>query len=116
MTRALISPADAAAELCISEKQLRALTCAGQIRYVNIGMGEKRETRRYDPEDLEAFREARKCLSIRGPDNQNTHSTSVIAVHDFQARRDARLNAKRNGTKNQSGIKLKQQRRTDRGR
>lgn len=40
----LLSPADAAQELCISEKQLRALTCAGKIRYVNIGMGAKRES------------------------------------------------------------------------
>lgn len=32
---ALLSPEQAARELCISEKQLRALTCAGRIRYVN---------------------------------------------------------------------------------
>lgn len=47
---------EAARELCISEKQLRSLTCAGRIRYVNVGLGEKRETRRYDPADLEDFR------------------------------------------------------------
>jgi hypothetical protein len=55
-SEALLSPQDAARSLCISEKQLRALTCAGRIRYVNIGLGEKRETRRYDPADLEDFK------------------------------------------------------------
>lgn len=53
---ALLSPHEAARELCISEKQLRSLTCAGRIRYVNVGLGEKRETRRYDPADLEDFK------------------------------------------------------------
>ena len=46
MTRAaLLSPAEAARELCISDKQLRLLTCAGKIRYINIGMGEKFEAK-----------------------------------------------------------------------
>lgn len=68
MSRApLLSPSDAAKELCISEKQLRSLTCAGAIRYINIGLGEKRETRRYDPVDLEAFREARARALLPPP-------------------------------------------------
>lgn len=91
---ALLSPQDAARSLCISEKQLRALTCAGRVRYVNIGLGEKRETRRYDPADLKEFLEARKCLSISAPANRNTRTTSVIDASDFQARLDARRNAK----------------------
>ncbi|RWN59940.1 MAG: DNA-binding protein [Mesorhizobium sp.] len=94
MSRALLSPEDAARELCISEKQLRALTCAGKIRYVNIGLGEKRETRRYDPADLEEFRENRKCLSSSAPANRNTRMTSIIDASDFQARLDARRNAR----------------------
>ncbi|TGP34052.1 MULTISPECIES: GIY-YIG nuclease family protein [unclassified Mesorhizobium] len=56
MSRPLLSPLEAARELCISEKQLRALTAAGRIKYVNIGLGSKRETRRYDPADLDDFR------------------------------------------------------------
>lgn len=91
---ALLSPEAAARELCISEKQLRALTCAGQIRYINIGLGGKRETRRYDSADLEAFREARKCLFSSAPANRNTRTTSVIDASDFQARLDARRNGK----------------------
>lgn len=99
---ALLSPPEAARELCISEKQLRALTCAGRIRYVNIGLGEKREARRYDPADLEAFREARKCQSTSAPANRNTRSTSVIDASDFQARLDARRNAKLKSSKGKS--------------
>ncbi len=95
----LLTPSQAARELAISEKQLRALTCAGKIRYVNIGLGEKRETRRYDPADLLRFQEARTCLSIKEPVSRNTHMTSAIVVHDFQARRDARTSAKQNASK-----------------
>jgi len=96
---ALLSPAEAARDLCISEKQLRALTCAGQIRYVNIGLGEKRETRRYDPADLQEFREARKCQSTSALVSRNIHSTSVIDASDFQARLDARRNAKQRSSR-----------------
>lgn len=102
--RRLLSPAQAAEDLCISEKQLRALTCAGQIRYINIGMGEKRETRRYDPADLKQFREDRKCQSSSGQVRRNTPMTSVIDASDFQARLDARRNAMlKNSRKTKSG-------------
>lgn len=99
---ALLSPEQAARELCISEKQLRSLTCAGRIRYVNVGLGEKRETRRYDPADIQEFREARKCLSSSAPANRNTRTTSVIDASDFQARLDARQSAKLKKSKTQS--------------
>jgi hypothetical protein len=52
----LLSPIEAAEFLCVSHKQLRSLTTAGRIRYVNVGLGEKREMRRYDIADLEDFK------------------------------------------------------------
>ena len=112
MTR-LLSPSEAAEELCISEKHLRYLTCQGQIRYINIGMGSKRETRRYDPDDLRAFREARACLSTRGQDNRNTRTTSVIVGIDFQARRDARRNAKQSALRKTNASKHEPQQPTE---
>jgi hypothetical protein len=92
-------PADAARELQVSEKQLRALSTAGEIKYINIGLGEKRETRRYDPADLEEFKEARKCQSSRGPGSRRTPTTSAIVEIDFQARRNARRAATRSDSK-----------------
>lgn len=88
MTEALLSPVEAARELCISERHLRALTVAGQIRYINVGLGGKRETRRYDPQDLAAFREARKAVATVAPTVRQPRS--FIDVSDYQARLDAR--------------------------
>lgn len=103
MSRALLSPSQAARELCISEKQLRSLTCAGAIRYINIGLGAKRETRRYDPADLEAFREARACLSSNVPANLNIRMTSAFEAIDFQAALDARRAGRQKPTRKASG-------------
>jgi len=89
---ALMTPAAAARLLCISEKHLRALTVAGEIRYINVGLGTKRETRRYDPQDLAAFQEARTTTSAKSPAIRPPRS--YIDVSDFQARLDARKNAK----------------------
>lgn len=56
MTRAaLLTPAEAARELRISGKQLRNITDAGLITYINVGMGAVRECRRYDPADIDAY-------------------------------------------------------------
>lgn len=111
MTRAaLLTPDEAARELSVSEKHLRALTDAGQIRYVNISLGAKRERRRYDPQDLDQFREARKCLSTSGQAPRHTAMTSVVVGIDFQARRDARLAGQRNNTKKPPNAKPRPQR------
>ena len=103
MTCNLLSPAAAAERLGISDRQLRALTCSGAIRYVNIGLGAKREARRYDPADLADFMEARRCQSTKGQDNRSTATTSAIVVHDFQELRRALQSAKRNGSKTKPG-------------
>jgi len=100
----LLSPAQAARALCVSEKQLRALTCAGLIRYINIGLGQKRETRRYDPEDLREFLESRKCQSIGAKAKRPTATTSNTVAIDFlaqlAARRKGKPNAGKHGRRN----------------
>lgn len=108
LTALLMTPAEAARQLAISEKQLRELTAGGKIRYVNIGNGEKRETRRYTPQDLTSFIEARsiqECRYTGAPMRRSTATTSGIVVHDFQARRTARLSANQKNTKKPSARK-----------
>lgn len=102
MRAPLLTPAEAARELRVSEKQLRWLTNAGQIRYINVGLGRERECRRYEPADIDHFREARKCQSSSEPVKQRTATTSAIDASDFQALLDARQNAKRRSSKNES--------------
>ena len=51
----LLTPKQAAGLLTISERQLRDLTDDGAIGFVNIGLGSKRPTRRYEPAEIERF-------------------------------------------------------------
>src|SRR5690606_23530463 len=66
----LLTPKEVQAELGISDSQLRSLTDDGLIPFINIGLGEKRATRRYDPADIVAFviaRKETKCRSTSVP-------------------------------------------------
>ncbi|TFF20782.1 DNA-binding protein [Jiella endophytica] len=94
----LLKPSEAARRLAICEDHLRELTNDGLIPYVNVGRGRKREHRRYDPADVEAYKEARKCRSTSVAVPTPIPTTSTIAVIDFQARRDARVVATRKNT------------------
>ena len=80
--RRLLRPEEAATFLAISTRQLRDLTRAGSIRYVNIGQRD-RETRRYTPEDLEAFIEERKCRSVSPLARARAASPFASEVIDF---------------------------------
>ena len=77
-------PEEAARFLAISTRQLRDLTRAGSIRYVNIGQRD-RETRRYTAEDLEAFIEERKSRSVSPPVRGRAASPFAGEVIDFTA-------------------------------
>lgn len=55
----LIKPREAASILAISIKHLVELTMAGEIPFINVG-AQSRVIRRYHPDDIEAFIEARK--------------------------------------------------------
>ncbi|RUV84314.1 DNA-binding protein [Mesorhizobium sp. M1A.F.Ca.IN.022.05.2.1] len=98
----LLTPEQACAELGIGEDTLRALRKAGEIPYVNIGQGKKRETPRYELDDLNAWKAKRKkvasCPSIEGPipRTASIRTTSSYRVVDFQAQRAARQSEKRN--------------------
>lgn len=95
----LLTPAEAARHLSISEKQLRALVRAGRIRYISVGLGALRETRRYTIADLEEFLEKSRCRSTNVPVRKRIPSTSSSVVSDFQARLDARRAAKPSASK-----------------
>jgi hypothetical protein len=88
----LLTPKQAASELAISDKQLRVLTLAGEIRYINIGQGDKRETRRYMAEDLSDFIERRG--NMKSPSTslggRNRPPVFFIDASAYQARRDER--------------------------
>ncbi|WP_455918738.1 hypothetical protein [Ensifer canadensis] len=55
----MLRPADAAKVLAITVTQLHSLAAHGEIRYVNVGTGVKRETRRYRAHDIQTFVEER---------------------------------------------------------
>lgn len=55
----LLRPAEAAKILAIDVQHLHSLATHGDIRYVNIGTGAKRETRRFRAQDVQAFVEER---------------------------------------------------------
>ena len=85
---ALLTPKQAASELAISDKQLRVLTEMGEIAYINIGCGRKRETRRYEPSAIAAFIERRR--GVRVPVQGVTSPINFIDGSDFFARREER--------------------------
>ncbi|TIS37560.1 MAG: helix-turn-helix domain-containing protein [Mesorhizobium sp.] len=101
-TMPLLTPEEACAELGIGEDTLRAMRKAGEIPYINVGQGKKRETPRYELDDLNAWKAKRKkvvkCPSLEGPTPRmaSTPTTSNYRVVDFQARRAARQSEKRN--------------------
>lgn len=92
----LLTPKQAAAELGISQDQLLKLTERGALPYVNIGLGAKRQARRYEPDDIGAFKVARRkveCPSTGAPARKPTPMTSGYRVVDFSAERKKRRSA-----------------------
>lgn len=56
----LLTPAAAAKLLAITPHQLHGLALHGDISYVNVGLGGKRETRRFRLQDIDGFLQSRK--------------------------------------------------------
>lgn len=82
----MMTPAQAAIELGISGRQLRDLTADGAIPYIDVGRG-KREARRYEPSDIEAFKAERR--RIAGPPvsrlgQRHTAKPPAHRVYDIQ--------------------------------
>jgi hypothetical protein len=98
---ALLTPGAAAKLLAISVKQLRDLSTAGEIRFVNIGLGNKRPTRRYLPADIEDFIARRRSPDNRPTGRPNRGPTAFYEVVDFKGVREqlraGRLAAKKKG-------------------
>lgn len=82
----LLTPEQAASELAISTRQLRDLTVSGEIRYINIGNGSVRETRRYDPADIEDFKSRRRSVGGKTVRATSRTKSDFIDTTDFQRR------------------------------
>jgi hypothetical protein len=86
--------ASAAAKLKVTEEALRGFVKAGQLKFINIGQGDKRPRYRFTDADLSDFITARQsqespsCQSSR-PRSQRRISGSVSksVVSDFMVRR-----------------------------
>ncbi|MBC7279996.1 helix-turn-helix domain-containing protein [Hoeflea sp.] len=105
----LLTPAKAAAFLSISVETLAAIVARGDLPYVEVGAGEKRTRRRFDPADLEAYVGERKCRSGNVRDKTHSPTTSRSGVTDIQEilaqRRAARQSAPRPGSRMQPKLK-----------
>ncbi|QEE20384.1 helix-turn-helix domain-containing protein [Youhaiella tibetensis] len=98
----LLTPAEAADALGISNRQLRDLTADGTIPFINVGRGASRMSRRYEPDDIEAFKASRRqveCRSISAPAPKRIRTTSSSMVTDLAAIRAQLQNARRSNTK-----------------
>jgi excisionase family DNA binding protein len=95
----LLTPEEAAAVLGVGEDTLRDMRRSGELPYVNIGRGKKRETPRYDMGDLIAWKARRKktsCPSSSGKTagTRPTPTTFNTVVSDFRAAREKRQSGK----------------------
>lgn len=92
----LLTPDEAAKALGMSRRTLDEHTRNGEISYINIGRGLKRKRAKYDPVDLERFKERRRrtdaCRSTAAMGS--TTSTFGSTVYDFTALLEQRRNAK----------------------
>lgn len=79
----LIPPDEAAELLSISVRTLKSHVDAGELRYVSLGRGLRRERRMFALADLEAFVEQRKRLcqssAEKAPRTGTRHSRSTGA-------------------------------------
>lgn len=84
--------------LGIDEKTLRGHVRAGNIGYLSIGLGTKRQRREFRLADLLEFLERmsrRECPSTAPRTRRSTTSTSSSGVIGFTARREALIAEKR---------------------
>ncbi|GHC79649.1 hypothetical protein GCM10010136_32390 [Limoniibacter endophyticus] len=97
----LLTPDQAAEALSISTRHLLHLTDDGALPFINIGRG-ARTIRRYEPADIEAFKNLRKQTTCQStfertarPERIRTSFKSPVA--DFQAALERRRSGKRAG-------------------
>lgn len=97
----LLTLAQAAAYLNITDEQLAAFVQDGTLDYINVGRGSKRPRIRFTKQDLDAFIDRRRqkevrvpCPSTRSQTHRSITSTSNSKVIGFAARRAAQLAAR----------------------
>ncbi|MEP2977999.1 MAG: helix-turn-helix domain-containing protein [Lentilitoribacter sp.] len=95
----LLKPKEAAAILSISTRQLTDLVNDGKIKFINIGRGDIRPTRRFEQSDLDEYKEQNKCLSTKERVKKPTRMTSGAIQYDIQAIRAKRQKEKQNAPK-----------------
>ncbi|MBX5112738.1 helix-turn-helix domain-containing protein [Rhizobium lentis] len=106
MTDHLLLPAEAAEQLRISQRQLRDLTDDGLLRWINVGRGSKRATRRYTQEDIDEFKKRQaqtSCPSTSAPARKPTPTISSSGAVDFLAILAKRKSEKQKPSKSGSG-------------
>jgi excisionase family DNA binding protein len=86
----------AARKLGISEDQVRGFVEAGELQFINLGLGKKRPRMRFTEADLDDLIERRRrkntpCLSTSRKSHRITSTTSKPEVIGFTARRNAQL-------------------------
>lgn len=109
---ALMTPAQVAEELCISDRTLRKLTAAGDIPFIDVGTGARRAPR-FEYSDVLAFKAERRRLSSpssKDPARKRTASTSVTRAKDIQELLLQRPNLKLSPSKRPSERRPRQQR------
>jgi excisionase family DNA binding protein len=92
----------AANRLGISVKTLRGHIRAGRLRYLSVGLGERRQAYRIEENDLEVFKEtiarrnleAGQCRSTAQRTHRITNMTSNYGAIGFTALRSARASEK----------------------
>src|SRR5260370_29239635 len=92
----LLNRKQAAKKLDITENQLTGLVLDGELHYINVGRGKKRQRMRFPEADLNELIERRRkrepCLSINRKNPRHIiGSTSSSTVIGFTARRNAQL-------------------------
>ncbi|MBG20871.1 MAG: hypothetical protein CML31_13105 [Rhizobiales bacterium] len=115
----LLTPEKAAEMLGISVRHLADLVGAGEIPFVPVGNGSVRQSRRYDPHDLEAYVGAKKCRHTEGRprtarSQRNTPTTSGSEVVDIQEILAQRRSAKRTASNRSSSARPARGRNRDR--
>lgn len=83
----LLTMKQAAEALAISVRHLINLSEDGAIPYVNVGRG-TRKIRRYDPADIEAFKNQRKTVGVaeqQPASSSPVPHSSPLTIVDFRA-------------------------------
>ncbi|MCB5203263.1 helix-turn-helix domain-containing protein [Neorhizobium sp. T786] len=102
----LLTPAEAAGQLRISERQLRDLTDDGLLRWINVGRGKKRAARRYAQQDIDEFKEKQAktiCRSTNVAVKKPTRTISSSGTVDFLAILAQRKSETQKASKTTSG-------------